>query len=254
MPAASSACRFEEGFSVTKTTLGRLDAGQIRAIDLPRLDFAVVAGFTALGVAASWISDALDELGLAGAIPASTLRPTIAGRVMVGRALTMRNVAASAPATERARSGANGMAEIEAHNLAEPGDVLVVQGVENCSNLGGVSSTIAQRQGTIGAIVAGGIRDVPHTRTIGFPVWSSSVSPKTGKYRLETVEINGNVDIAGIRVAPGDLVYADDDGVCIIPRDKAAAVLALCQKKKAGEEKRLGDIAKGMSVRQLAGK
>ena len=130
----------------------------------------------------------------------------------------------------------------------------IVDGIEGASNLGGVSSTIAQRQGTIGAVVHGGIRDVPHSRQIGFPVWSSAVTPMTGKYRLLTVEINGAVDIAGIRVAPGDIVYADDDGVCFLPRDKAAAILALCQKKKQAEDKRLEDIRRGVPVAALAGK
>ncbi len=239
---------------MTRTTLGRLLPEQIRLLEAPRPDPALIEGFKALGAAASWISDAMDEMGLVGSVPATKLRPTIPGAIIVGPALTMRNISLGGSPTEQARAGANGMAEIEAHNLAQPGDVLVVDGIEGASNLGGVSSTIAQRQGTIGAVVHGGIRDVPHSRQIGFPVWSSAVTPMTGKYRLLTVEINGAVDIAGIRVAPGDIVYADDDGVCFLPRDKAAAILALCQKKKQAEDKRLEDIRRGVPVAALAGK
>jgi regulator of RNase E activity RraA len=111
------------------------------------------------------------------------------------------------------------MAEFEAHNLALKGDVLVIQGVADVSNMGGLSAQTGRRQGEIGAIVQGGVRDVAHSRALDYPVWASDITPVTGKWRIETMEINGPVQIGEVRVAAGDLVVADDTGVCFIPRD-----------------------------------
>jgi regulator of RNase E activity RraA len=63
----------------------------------------------------------------------------------------------------------------------------------------------------------------------------------TGKYRVRTIEINGEVDVAGVRVSPDDIVYADDDDVCFMPREKAGEILAMCKKKNA-EDARLESI------------
>ena len=190
----------------------------------------------------------MDELGIVGAVPAAVLPPRDPTARLVGRALTVRNVAATAPVPDKVKAGVSGLGEIEAHNLAEPGDVLVVQGVDLCSNLGGMSATIGHRQGEIGAIVDGGVRDVDHSRGIGYPIWSKSVSPITGKWRVETVAINKPVTICGVTVNPGDLVLADETGVCFIPRERAAEVLARAQRNVAAEKLREEKIASGVPV------
>ena len=129
------------------------------------------------------------------------------------------NVPAKQSVPDNVATGVSGMAEIEAHNLAEPGDVLVLQGVDQVSNMGGMSASIGYRQGQIGAIVDGAVRDVDHSRGSGYAIWSRSVSPLTGKWRVKTVAVNKPVTICGVTVNPGDLVLADETGVCFIPRD-----------------------------------
>jgi regulator of RNase E activity RraA len=140
------------------------------------------------------------------------------------------------------------MAEFEAHNLAEDGDVLVIAGVSGMSNMGGISALTGQRQGERGAIVMGGIRDVAHSRSSGYPLWASEITPITGKWRLETVEINGEIQMGDVRVNAGDLVIADDTGVVFVPRADIMRVLELCEKKKGGEDKRIGAITEGVPV------
>ena len=235
-----------------KELTGRIARERIRVLAVPRLPDGVVDGFTALGDASGIVADVLDELGLPGALPASTFRPTIAGARVVGPALTVRNIARTGDPAAAARERKNGMAEIEAHNLAQPGDVLVIDGVSGCSNLGGMSSQIGKRQGQIGAVVSGGVRDVAQSRAIAYPVWATEVSPLTGKWRLETVEINGVVRIGGLQVAAGDLVLADDTGVCFVPRERVTEVLRLCQKKAAAEETRCAAIDRGAPLVELA--
>jgi len=195
----------------------------------------------------------MDELGIVGAVPAALLRPTDPNVRIVGRALTVRNVAQTAPVADAVKTGISGLGEIEAHNLAEPGDVIVLQGVDLVSNLGGISATIGYRQGELGAIVDGGVRDVDHSRGIGYPIWSRSVTPITGKWRVETIDINRPVSIFGVTVNPGDLVLADETGVCFIPRERAADVLQRTQHNAAAEQRREEKIASGAPVAELFG-
>ena len=88
--------------------------------------------------------------------------------------------------------------------------MLVIEGVPNISNMGGNSAQTGKRQGEVGAIVQGGIRDISHQRAVGYPIWASDITPVTGKWRIEAAEINGPVLIGGVQVHPGDLVVADE--------------------------------------------
>jgi len=234
-----------------KRPLGKLPAGAIGMLELPAIDAEIIEGFRALPDLTGMSSDAIDELGIVGVIPASVLKPVDPKARLVGRALTVKNVAASLSVPDAVATGVSGLAEIEAHNLAEPGDVLVLQGVDQVSNLGGMSATIGHRQGQIGAIVDGGARDVDHSREIGYGIWSRSVSPMTGKWRVQTVAVNKPVTICGIAVNPGDLVLADEVGVCFIPRDRAAEVLQRVRRIAANEEIRVAKIAAGAPVAEL---
>jgi 4-hydroxy-4-methyl-2-oxoglutarate aldolase len=235
-----------------KTLLGKIDPVKVRVLEKPRADDAVLDGFRRLGEdATSIISDVLDEMSIVGALAASEFRPTMPGSMIVGRALTVRNEMAGVSPHDAARQHVNSMAEIEAHNLAEPDDVLVIQGVPGISNMGGISSQIAKRQGELGAIVEGSVRDVGHSRRVGYPMWSTGVTPITGKWRIETVEINGAVRLRDVVVHPGDIVIADDSGVCIVPLAQATEVLARSLARQRAEEHRCTAIDAGVAIRDL---
>jgi 4-hydroxy-4-methyl-2-oxoglutarate aldolase len=236
---------------MTKTTLGKLSADAFGMLELPAVPRDILDGYRALPDLTGTVSDAMDELGIVGAVPAAVLRPTDPRARVIGRALTVRNIAAASPVPEQVKAGVSGLNEIEAHNLAEPGDVLVIQGVDQVSNLGGMSATIGHRQGEIGAVIDGGARDVDHSRAIGLPVWSKSVSPITGKWRVETIAVNKPVSICGVAVNPGDLVLADEVGVCFVPRLRAADVLAMAQRYAANEKLREDKIAAGVPIAEL---
>src|SRR5262245_9053469 len=235
-----------------KRLTGRIAAEKIKLMAVPRPPAGVVERFLALGDSTGVISDTMDELGIpCGVIGASVLKPTMPGKAIVGPALTVRNILQRIDPLKAARDHVNGMAEFEAHNLATPGDVLVIEGVPNVSNMGGNSAQTGKRQGEVGAIVQGGIRDVPHQRSVGYPIWASDITPLTGKWRIEAAEINGPVMIGGVQVHPGDLVVADDTGVCFIPRDRIMDVLEAAEKKARSEAARLQAIDSGLSVRDV---
>jgi regulator of RNase E activity RraA len=236
-----------------KQLTGRIAAEQIRMMSVPRPPAGIVERFMALGDPSGIVSDVMDELGIpAGVIGATILKPTLPGSTIVGPALTVRNILQRRDPLEAARAHVNKMAEFEAHNLALPGDVLVIQGVANVSNMGGISAQTGKRQGEIGAVVMGGVRDIAHSRSIGYPLWASDITPVTGKWRIETIEINGPVQIGGIRVTPGDLIVADDTGVCVVPRDFMREVLEACERKATAEEARCRAIDDGVSVPDIA--
>ena len=236
---------------MAKTPLGRLPREAIRILDLPRLPQNMLEGYRRLVDLTGTVSDAMDELGIVGVVPAYVLPPVTAGKRIVGPALTVRNIQRTEQIHKAALDKTNTQGETEAHNLAEPGDVLVIEGIMGCSNMGGQSATIARRQGFIGAIVDATLRDPQQYREMGWPVWCRGFTPITGKWRMQTVEVNGTVQVCGVQVRPGDLVCADEAGVAFVPRERAAVVLEAARKIDAGDTKRKKDIDGGASLPEL---
>jgi regulator of RNase E activity RraA len=228
-----------------KKLVGKLAPEAVGMMELPRLPGAVLEGFRALGDLTGTTSDALDECGISGV---ALLRPTDPRARMVGQAVTVLNVRRNGVSV----GGVSRLGEIEAHNLAEPGDVLVIQGVEGISSMGGISASVGRRQGEAGAVVDGAVRDIDHSRSIGYPVWSSGVSPVTGKWRIETVAVNKPVSIGGVPVHPGDLVVADECGVCFVPHARALDVLEKARQIEQSEKWRLEKLAAGIALAEFA--
>lgn len=235
-----------------KMLTGRVPREAIGVVEIPRLADEVLQGFRRLTDLSGLIADAMDTLGMTGVVPGSILRPTDPSARIVAPAITILNRLRSDSVGDAVRAKDNRLGDIEGHNLAHPGDALVIQGVDLISSMGSISAAIGKRQGEAGAIVDGAVRDVDRSRAIGYPVWSRSVSPITGKWRLETAGVNVPVQIAGVTVQPGDLVAADEVGVCFVPYARAAEVLAKAEAIVAGEEKRMRLIADGASLVDLA--
>jgi regulator of RNase E activity RraA len=219
-----------------------------------RVSKAIVDRFLALNDLSSTISDVLDDRGIIGAFGSSHLPPTIPGSRIVGTAITVRNVPQRLDMNVAAKTKSNLMTEIEGIYQCDPGDVLVIQGLRHVSNMGGVMATTAHRQKLAGAIVDGGIRDVGQSRSLNFPIWSRDISPVTGKWRVVTEEVNGRVTINGIMVDAGDLVVADETGICFVPGDIVEDVLAECEAIHNTEGGWISGLDKGMSIPDLVKK
>jgi len=183
-----------------KRLTGRIARERIRMLATPRPPQGAVARALVIGDPTGVISDAMDELGIPpGVIGASVLKPTMPGQTVAGPALTVRNILQRVDPLPAARAHVNKMAEFEAHNLAQPGDVLVIAGVADVSNMGGISAQTGKRQGEVGAVVMGGVRDVAHSRAVGYPIWARH-HPGHRQVAAGDRGDQGSIELGGIRV------------------------------------------------------
>ncbi len=189
-------------------------------MELPVFPSAILDGFRALPDLTGMSSDAMDELRIVGRCAGRLASPNGSeGADCWPRAHRAQRRCENSSNRRRQSWRLDAVAEIEAHNLAEPGDILVLQGVDQVSNMGSIfgQHRPAARLRTRRAIVDGAVRDIDHSREIGYAMWSRSVSPITGKWRIETVAINQPVSICGIAVNPGDLVFGGRSGCLFHP-------------------------------------
>jgi 4-hydroxy-4-methyl-2-oxoglutarate aldolase len=232
-----------------KQLTGMFPPDNIVMLDVPRPPEGLIEALMELGGAVCLVSDVMDALGLTGVLPASLLRPVIAGRTIAGPALTIRKVRLNENERD---SSVQRRGDIEAHNLTTPGDVLVIEGCSDVSNMGGLSALTGKRQGSRGAVIWGGCRDIAELREIDYPVWSTAVTPITGVGRVESEIINGDVQIGPFMVRCGDIIVADDDGVCIVPQERAVEVVERARLRAAADERRARLIRNGVPIVDLA--
>jgi 4-hydroxy-4-methyl-2-oxoglutarate aldolase len=105
------------------------------------------------------------------------------------------------------------------------------------SNMGGQSALVGKTSGFVGAIVNGAVRDLPAIREIDFPVWAAGVTPITGKFRMEAMEINGPVRVHDLVVYAGDLIVADDSGICVVPAEHIERLVDEAESIGSAEDK-----------------
>jgi 4-hydroxy-4-methyl-2-oxoglutarate aldolase len=202
------------------------------------LDSRLVSQF--LNVNASNVSDALDRLGLQG--QPSRILPIYPGCPKIfGPAATLKLV----PAGQGGESTVSGT--LRAIVKGGAGAVLVVDASENpeTNSVGGVAGATAKHLGLAGAVTDGVVRDVDEYMQYGLPVYARGIDQKSVRGRSSCAGYGIEVKLGGVRVRPGDYIFADMNGTVVIPREKAAEALAIAQKVKATEERVIAAIRAG---------
>lgn len=235
--------------------LGLIPEERIRAVDFDRPAPEIVARYRALPDLTSSIADILDQFGIDSAIATTILAPIAPHQRMVGPAVTVKHGPARFSAGHNvANKTSPQLGGLDEVTLSRAGDVMVIDGsaVPEASNIGGLMATAVAKKGFAGVLVDGCVRDVENMCRMDLPVWSRGATPRTGKHRMELVEFNGPISIAGIKVRPGDLILGDSDGTIVVPLEICEEVLIRAEAVAEKEKLLLDALESGASAQDSA--
>lgn len=194
------------------------------------------------------LSDALDECGLRAQVLDARLAPLVAGSRSFGRAATARFAPSEADHPDDPYGAA-----IDFISGLRRGELVVIATAQSNESAfwGELFSAAAIGAGVVGVVTDGNLRDTTKIAGLGFPAFSRSRRPIDYRRRMALVDTREPVTIGGVTIADGDLVFADDDGVVVVPRAHEAEVLAAARRRAAGESLVLAELLAGETLRTV---
>lgn len=195
------------------------------------------------------VCDILDDLGRRSQAMHQRLRPLATDHcVIVGRARTFRWMETDYVVEDDPYG-----LEIDAMDSLKPGDVAVHSTDPGLTNApwGELMSTVAQRNGAVGCVCDSMVRDCLQIIKMGFPVFCAGVRPLDSKGRGRVMAYDVPIRCGEVLVRPGELLFADYDGVVVVPRDVEDEVLRLASEKIGKENATRRELLKGRSLRDV---
>jgi len=208
----------------------------------------LIQGFREVEVAS--VADAMEQLYGQKAYMFHDMRPLSPAK-FAGPAVT---VLLKKEEHQEGAPASQGMLEAIDNSPAGSVYVMVLDDGLNYAGIGGLMATAMKYRGFAGAIIDASVRDTPQIRKLQFPVFSRGVAPSTSINHYRFAGVNVPVTCAGVRVNAGDIIAADEDGVAVVPRARAAEVLKKAQDLDNTEHSMLPFIEKFRSIKEAVSK
>lgn len=208
----------------------------------------LIDGFRMVEVAS--VADAIEQLYKSRAHMSHEMRPVITSK-FAGRAVTVL-----LKKEEHTEGSAASQGMLDAIDAAPPGSVyvMVLENGTDIAGIGGLMATAMKYRGFAGAVIDASVRDTPQIKKLQFPVFSRGIAPSTSVNHYRFAGVNVPVMCAGVRVNPQDIIVADDDGVAVVPKANAEAVLKRAQELDDTEHRMLPFIEKFRSIKEAVAK
>ncbi|PYR88421.1 MAG: dimethylmenaquinone methyltransferase [Acidobacteria bacterium] len=207
-------------------------------------EISAVDGFRTVEVAS--VSDAMEQLYGQRGYMSHDMRP-LSPTKFAGPAVTVQLTK-----VEHKDGSAASQGMLDAIDSSPAGSVyvMVVENGADYAGIGGLMATAMKYRGFAGAVIDASVRDTPQIRKLQFPVFSRGVAPSTTINHYRVTGVNVPVTCAGVRVQPGDIIAADEDGIAVVPQAKAAEVLKKSQELDDIEHRMIPFIEKYRSIKE----
>ncbi len=188
------------------------------------------------------ISDVLDSIGIEGAL--LDIRPIADNLKIVGPAFTVKYDAYENKNQNEFKNAGNYIDDVPVESVV----IIDNDGRSDCTTWGDILTQVAMKNNIAGTIVNGAIRDVEYIRGVKYPLYAKSIYMRSGKNRVYKSDHQCKLCINGVSIKPNDIIFADDNGVIVIPLQYAETVISRAENIRVTENNIIESIRAGMRL------